>query len=230
MKTKSFHTESIRTWLALAGFTLSAGLALAAGNPAAPANSTVPQNPFGPKSDTPAPPSANQSPSGNTPSAPIPITTSGDNFVTALRAMLLRRFDKNSTGQLDATELAEARKVLSDGQDLRTPTPEQAAFAANGPLFGLRPLIMKRFDHQGTGQLDASELAEINTVLFGAAITPPNPADDLATLQQNILHHFDQKGDGQLDPTERAAAKAWLEQVIADLDQPSTEKPASAMK
>jgi len=144
--------------------------------------------------------------------------------------MLLRRFDKNGDGKLDAAELAEARKILSGGQDTRIPTPTQAALAANGPLFGLRALIMQRFDHQGTAQLDAAELAEINTLLFGPAAPPANPADDLASLQKNILQHFDKKGDGQLDATERATAKAWLEQVIADLDKPTPEKPVTDRK
>ena len=48
----------------------------------------------------------------------------------------------------------------------------------------------------------------------------------LTDLQKDILRHFDTKGDGQLDATERAAAKAWLEQIIASLDQPAPDKPA----
>jgi Ca2+-binding EF-hand superfamily protein len=144
--------------------------------------------------------------------------------------MLLRRFDKNNDGQLDATELTEARKVLSNGLDTRVVTPAEAAAVAYGPLFGLRPLIMKRFDHRNDGQLDTAELAEVNAVLFGSTGTPTNSVDDLAALQKEILRHFDKKGDGQLDSTERAAAKAWLEQVIADLDKPASAASTSSMK
>jgi len=189
-------------------------------------NSAVPPNPFGPKPAAETSATSAQSMATNSPFAPAPA---GD-FVTTLRAMLLRRFDKNGTGKLDAAELTEARKILSGSQDTHTVTPAEAAAVAYGPLFGLRPLIMGRFDHNGDGQLNAAELAEINTVLFGPVATSPNPTTDLATLQKNILRQFDKKGDGQLDATERAAAKAWLQQVIADLDKPTTENPAPQVK
>jgi hypothetical protein len=219
-----FQIKPIHFWRAMTPFLFLANVSFAADGATTPANTTIPPNPFGPKPDTSASSPSVQPPSANTPLSSAAPTASDNNFVPALRAILLRRFDKNGDGKLDATELAEARKLLSGGLDTRPVTPAEAAYAANGPLFGLRALIMQRFDHQGTGQLDAAEMAEINTLLFGA--------DDLASLQQSILHHFDKKGDGQLDATERAAAKAWLEQVIADLDKdnPTAAKPVPDMK
>jgi hypothetical protein len=216
MNTKNFHRKITRVWLTVAFLACFVGMTLAADTVPDPANSTVPQNPFGPKSND----SASTTPAGSSSAA------TGDNFVPTLRAMLLRRFDKNGDGKLDAAELAEARKVLSGGQDTRVPTPAEAAYVSNGPLFGLRALILKRFDHQNTGQLDAAELAEVNTLLFGPSGPSTNSAEDLSDLQKDILRHFDTKGDGQLDATERAAAKAWLEQIIASLDQPAPDKPA----
>jgi hypothetical protein len=206
--------------LAVATLTLVLSPAHAADSPAGSANSTVPANPFGAKPVTP-------SAAVVSPPEPAPGPA---NFVATLRAMLLRRFDKIGTGILDAAELTEARKVLSGGQDTRLIMPAEATAASQGPLFGLRPLIMKRFDHRSEGQLDAAELAEINILLFGPANTPTNQADDLSALEKDILKHFDKKGDGQLDATERAAAKAWLEQVMADLDQAAKESPLPEMK
>jgi hypothetical protein len=221
MNTTIFQIKIAPSWRAMASLLFLAGVAFAADNVGTPSNATVPPNPFGPKPDAATALPAPQTPSGNTPFSSAAPTASDNNFVPTLRALLLRRFDKNGDGKLDVTEVAEARKILSGGQD---------AFAANGPLFGLRALIMQRFDHQGAGQLDASELAEINTVLFTPIVPPTTSADDLPALQQSILHHFDKNGDGQLDAAERAAAKAWLEQVIADLDKPTSAKPVTDMK
>ena len=229
MHTKNFQYKGPSFWQSMAVFTILAGVALAAENAPAPTNSPTPQNPFGPKPDSQATSPDSQSASGVMRPADTAPAPSSDSFILTLRAMLLRRFDKNSDGQLDASELAEARKILSDGQNTRLPTPAEVALAANGPLFGLRPVIMKRFDHRGDGQLDAAELAEINTLLFGPDATP-HPVEDLAALQKDILRHFDKKGDGQLDATERAAAKAWLQQVLADLDKPAAEKSAEQIK
>jgi len=226
MHTIIFYKQRPRAYLVALVFICTVSLGLAADSLPASANATVPQNPFGPKSDPTMTPAVTPPTSTNTVPSPVP----DGSFITTLRAMLLSRFDKNSDGQLDAIELTEARKVLSGGQDARVATPAEAATVARGPLFGLRPLIMSRFDHRGEGRLDTAELAEIHTLLFGPAVTTPNPVDDLAALQKSIIGHFDKNGDGQLDAAERAAAKAWLQQIIADLDKPATEKPMPATK
>jgi hypothetical protein len=204
------------------GATTSVGAGEVPGNPfgAKPAASAsaagsnadgTPANPFGPKPDPNAVGSAGTT-LGQT------GVRAGDEGIAKLRAMLLQRFDKNGAGTLDAAELTEARKVLSGRTNVRPVTPAQAARAANGPLFGLRPLL-NRFDPNDDGVFDDAALAEIHQFLFPNAIATPAAASDLDTLRQAIVTRFDQKGDGKLDDAERAAATAFLQQMIADLDQ-----------
>ncbi len=171
--------------------------------------STVPTNPFGPKPAAGASSGATMSPDNSG------SVATGEKFVPELRKMLLQRFDKNGDGKLDGAELAEARAVLTGGANSPAPNQGAVAAAANGPLFGLRPLIMKRFDHNGAGTLDAAEMAEVRHLLF----PPAKAAGDLAALKKEIISQFDKNGDGKLDATETAAAKAFLQQVQAELDQ-----------
>jgi hypothetical protein len=224
MSNKIFHIHATGIYLLGSILFGLVGPVLAADTSPVPPTSTVTQNPFGPKPTAQTAATSSSPTPANTPSATAPA----NDFVTTLRAMLLRRFDKNGDGKLDATELTEARKLISGGKDTRIITPAEAAAAAYGPLFGLRPLIMTYFDHNGDGQLNPAEMAEINTLLFGSTNTQPSPPADLAALQKEVINHFDKKGDGQLDATERAAAKAWLQQVIAELDK--EEAAAAAMK
>jgi hypothetical protein len=133
--------------------------------------------------------------------------------------MLLQRFDKNGDGKLDGAEQAEARAVLSGVPNAQPLPPAQAAAAAKGPLFGLRPLLQKYFDRNGGNKVDAATLAEIHTVLFGNTTAAANPAGDLDGLRKDVISTFDKKGDGKLDDAERAAAKIFLQQELADLDK-----------
>lgn len=177
-----------------------------------PATNTdgTPANPFGPKPDPEVAGSASTPPGqGGAPA--------GDGGIAKLRAMLLRRFDKNGAGTLDAAELTEARKVLSGRPNVRPVTPAQAAQADQGPLFGLRPLL-NRFDPNGDGVFDDDALAEIHQVLFAATAAPPSAANNLDALRQDIITHFDKNGAGQLDNAERTAAAAFLQQMIAELN------------
>gem|GEM_PF-907889 len=183
------------------------------GSDGAPAGggSTTPTNPFGPK---PAAGTGGRSGAGMT-SDNNGTAATGEKFVPELRKMLLQRFDKNGDGKLDGAELAEARAVITGAADNRPLNQGEAAAAANGPLFGLRPLIMKRFDHDGAGTLDAAEMAEVRQVLFPPAKAP----GDLAALKKEIIAQFDKNGNGKLDATETAATKAFLQQMLAELDQ-----------
>lgn len=211
-------------WASVVSFTLATGattgdapgnpfgakLAASASIPAANVEGT-PANPFGPKPEPNAAGSATTTPG----QAGAPATDDG---IAKLRAMLLQRFDKNGDGKLDAAELTEARKVLSGRTNVRPLTPAQAAQAAKGPLFGLRPLL-NRFDANGDGVFDDAALAKIHQFLFANATTTPNSANDLDALRRDIVSHFDKSGDGKLDDAERAAATVFLQQMIADLDQ-----------
>jgi len=229
MNTKDFVPGRRRVGLGWLLLLLAATVAAAATTPAAaPANGTgdAPQNPFGPK------------PKPGTATAPAPApapaaasATGNEKFVALLRALLLQRFDKTHTGTLNAAEIAEARAVLSNGQDNRGPTPAQVARGgAAGPLFGLRPLIMQRFDKNGDGTLDADELAAIHQTLFGDELTAGKGMGGVDALRQEIVKQFDKNGDGQLDETERAAALMFLRQMTYDLEQSAAAKPPADTK
>ncbi len=124
-----------------------------------------------------------------------------------------------------AAELADAQAVLSNGLLRRGPTPAQVRAGANGPLFSLRPLILQRFDKNSDGALDESELADLHQLLFSDDHPSPTSLD---ALRQNILKQFDKNGDGKLDFAESAAAKAFLQQMLADLDKNSSNTAAPA--
>jgi hypothetical protein len=217
-------------WAALMAAALAAGAGDAPANPfgakaaagsgaAAASPASAPANPFGPKSAS----TADAAGTGDATTAPA-RGSGGDDSVAKVRAMLLQRFDKNGDGALDATELAEARSVLSGGKDARPVTAQQAALAARGPLFGLRPLL-QRYDQGGGQAFDAAALANIRQLLFGGAAPA---AGGLEGLKKDIISQFDKNGDGKLDDAERAAAKAFLQQMMAELDSAGGKNSAGA--
>lgn len=90
---------------------------------------------------------------------------------------LIKRFDRDGDGKLDAAELAEALK----------------ARVAAGPGGQMRVHMLKMFDKNGDGRLDDEERAAAEKSRAGQ------------------IRRFDKNGDGQLDPEERAEArKAFL--------------------
>ena len=206
----------------------------------------IPPNPFGAKSEPSeaeraAAKAALTEMAGT--ATPAPVRLALDPVTTELRQLLLQRFDKTGSGTLNAAEVEAARKVLAGRADIPGLPAAQAAPAAPGPLFGLRPLINRLYDKNGDGVLDANEMAAIRAVLaVPAAGTSPPTANagqkDLASLSQDIIKHFSANGTGQLTNSERAAAKAWLQQMMTELDkavaastrsnipQPSTPAPA----
>ncbi len=208
----------------VAGILTSTLVSAASAAPEAPAKSTAdsPQNPFGPK----PPPGTEPVPTPTPSSVPgASAAPAGEKWVTAVRELLLERFDKNHDGTFDATEVANAQAVLSNTTPNRGRTPGQARGGVTGPLFGLRALIIQRFDKNGDGMLDATELADFRQVLFPGN---PSPPDALEALRQDIIQQFDKKGNGKLDASEIAAAKAFLQQMLADLDKPLTGAGAPA--
>jgi hypothetical protein len=211
-------------WCYFAVFAMMMAMAMAATAavvaPSAPPADSVPPNPFGPKADVPPP-----APATTTVATPKPAAT--ETFVASLRQILLDCFSKDTTGTLTAREIGEARALLNG--EPAPAGPVAAAAGANGPLFGLRPLLMQRFDKNGDGVLDATELAAAKAFFLAGQKPPaPKPAD-LDTLRQQIYQHFSAKGDATLTADERAAAKSWLQQMIADLDNRPNAKPADSV-
>ncbi len=186
-----------------------------------PPTPEVPANPFGPKPATPADSAPATGVSTMTPASTG--SAEGESFVPAVREMLLQRFDKNKDGKLDNTELAEAYALFAGGGGARAGTPEGAY--ANGPLFGLRGLILRHFGKPPNETLDAAEIVELHAFLFGAKTEAPKPGAELDALRQQIVKQFDKKGTGHLDEAELAAAKTFLQQMLTDLDKYGGEKP-----
>jgi Ca2+-binding EF-hand superfamily protein len=125
-----------------------------------------------------------------------------DNF----RQELLKRFDKDGDGKLDATELTEMVKARQQMQ------PNGGPGVADATRLGAE--LLKRFDKNGVGKLDAEELAEL--------------AKARQQMQQNggvdrfraiMLKMFDKNGDGVLDESERAEADKFRAEQIKRFDK-----------
>lgn len=96
------------------------------------------------------------------------------------RQDMIKRFDKNGDGRLDAAELKEAEKA-------------RQLVEKNGGVDKFRQLVLKRFDKNHDGHLDDTERA----------------AADKFRAEQ--VKKFDKDGDGQLNDDEKAAAlKAFM--------------------
>jgi Ca2+-binding EF-hand superfamily protein len=106
-----------------------------------------------------------------------PAAPGVDRFVLEI----IKRFDKDGDGKLDATELAAFLK-------------SRGSYAAGGQQAGaMRAQMMKMFDKNGDGVLDAEERAEMEK------------------FRDEQIKRFDKNGDGVLDAEERAEAmKAFM--------------------
>jgi Ca2+-binding EF-hand superfamily protein len=150
------------------------------------------------------------------------------------RQEMLRRFDLNGDGKLDETEKAamkEARKkteaVRGSGDIGSLGGTGEPAGEARGDRY-LREL-MKRYDKDGDGKLDETELAEL--IKNRNAAGPGAPG---ARLREQMVKLFDKNGDGQLDPEERAAAEQFRADQVKRYDkngdgQLDAEERAEAM-
>ena len=112
------------------------------------------------------------------------------------RQEMIRRFDKNGDGRLDAAELKEAEKA-------------RALLEKNGGVDKFRQLVLKRFDKNGDGRLDEAERAEA------------------AKFRAEQIKKFDKDGDGQLNDAEKAEAlKAFMAEEHATPAAKPTRAPA----
>ncbi len=199
MKTNPLH---------LASLCLTACLAWSVGWAATP-TAEPPANPFGPKpASTPEKPA----PSGQPVLSTQPLSPA--EFIAQTHQLLLERFDKNKDGTLDTAELAEAQVLLSDGRGRRAGLE---GTVPAGPLFGLRPQIMRNFGKGNNETLSPAEMAQLRAFLLESKPLATKGEAVSDTLRQELLKDFDKNNDGKLDDVELAAAKARLAQLLADL-------------
>jgi Ca2+-binding EF-hand superfamily protein len=158
------------------------------------------------------------------------------------RQEMLKRFDLNGDGKLDDEEKAamkaaqkQERAVRGSG-DIGSMGTGQGEMAPGGEppradLF-VRELL-KRFDKDGDGKLDAAELAEMMKARAAAGGQGMGAAG--GQFRQQILKMFDKNGDGKLDDEERAAAEKFRDEQLKRFDkngdgQLDAEERAEAMK
>lgn len=108
---------------------------------------------------------------------------------------LMRRYDRNGDGQIDAGEQKAARADLAK-MDARRP---------EGPL---RAEVLARFDRDGDGRLDDAERAEFERARAEYLKQPPGGN---AKARERLLKQFDRDGDGRLNAGEEAAARAAMQ-------------------
>ena len=77
---------------------------------------------------------------------------------------MLQKFDKNGDGALDAYELAAALAQHEEHHAAKSGKPAKAAKEPNADLAKAEALI-KRFDTNGDGKLDASELQTMRAAM-----------------------------------------------------------------
>jgi len=114
--------------------------------------------------------------------------------INTKRDELLKKFDANGDGKLDADERNQAR--LDAAKERPADAPMGGGFnggagnvggGGNGPN---REAMMRQFDANGDGVLDAAEMAKLKGAMAG------NRPD-------GMMKQFDSNGDGQLDAAEK---------------------------
>lgn len=148
------------------------------------------------------------------------------------RQEMLQRFDKNGDGKLDDEEKAamkaalkqerEAAKVSGSG-DIGSlgggaGQPGPGADAPRGDRF-IQEMI-KRFDKDGDGKLDAAELGEaLKARLAGGQGGFGGPGGAAGPMRGQMMKMFDKNGDGVLDESERAEAQKYRDEQIKRFDK-----------
>lgn len=164
------------------------------------------------------------------PAAPM---TDSDGKMEKRRQEMLQRFDKNGDGKLDDDEKAAMKEALKQERGPRGPgdigglAGGAAAETVPGAELYVREII-KRFDKDGDGKLDATELTEaLKARAAGGAAG--------GQFRQQMIKMFDKNGDGVLDESERAEAQKFRDEQIQRFDkngdgQLDPEERAEAMK
>ncbi|PAW65754.1 MAG: hypothetical protein B9S34_10000 [Opitutia bacterium Tous-C1TDCM] len=124
--------------------------------------------------------------------------------VALLREELMKRFDANTNGRLEPEERAAVRDFLAARREAaaETATPSGApspavkpAAGAESPLLA-RAELLKRFDRNADGRIDAAERETLETTLRSEWSTHPG-----------FLRRWDANSDGKIDDAEWTAAR-----------------------
>ncbi len=81
-----------------------------------------------------------------------------------------------------------------------------SASAAPAPLTAAETALIKRYDRNGDGRLDESELAAAHEKMLQDN-RGDNPGSPAGKFRAALVRRFDRDGDGKLDATEEAEAK-----------------------
>lgn len=142
------------------------------------------------------PPKGSPSPTPNTPGQNVPPPQFGQPFnpgggagnAAAMREAILKKFDLNGDGKLNAQEQMAATKAMQE-RGIRVPGAPNLVNAGNGPAAS----------GPGAGQAP-----------------PQQSAPKLNKREELLLKRFDRDGDGKLNDEEKAAARAELGQKNKD--------------
>lgn len=127
-------------------------------------------------------------------------------------AEMVKRFDRNGDGQIDATERQAAR---SEMRQHRGTHRGQAGF---GKMRGQRRAqVLQRFDHDHDGRLNDAEYAEAKAAREQHRV-------QVQARRQQMLTRFDRDGDGRIGDTERSEMRAAWQKFIEQ--QPPLNTPA----
>jgi Ca2+-binding EF-hand superfamily protein len=155
--------------------------------------------------------------------APTPVKADNSGQMEKRRQEMLKRFDLNGDGKLDEAEKAAMKETLKQEKTLRgsgdigslgapaAPVPGPGGEVHNDRFF---KELIKRFDRDGDGKLDASELADME-----AARQQMQQNGGGARFREQMLKMFDRNGDGVLDEAERAEAAKFREEQIKRFDK-----------
>ena len=107
---------------------------------------------------------------------------------------ILKRFDKNGDGKLDADETADAHDAVMQEEMQRREERQEAGKKGAPP-----ERVLQQFDRNHDGKLDDEERAEMKKFAAEHGFAGPGNLS-----REELLKRFDKNGDGTLDEDERA--------------------------
>lgn len=123
---------------------------------------------------------------------------------------ILKRFDKNGDGKLDADETADAHDAVMQEEMQRWEERQEAGKKGAPP-----ERVLQQFDRNHDGKIDDDERAEMRK-----AIAARGGGSPMMAMRQELVRRFDTNRDGTIDDAEWAALSPLLrERLSATLRQ-----------